>query len=162
LSRAPYAPMAPYSAQKARSERHTATLSGAVSVGSNPTGGTGQRHKFEHSDNLEPRWRQACDLRQRGVVPDLVSNACPDSTALSAASPAQRKPAFTVSGPFGDGRPLLLPLVPRLRRDGGHSPMPAKDVPQQSCARLTCQKGTTRSSGRILCTRRSGSVDNRM
>jgi hypothetical protein len=30
----------------------TATLSGAVSAGSNPAGGTGQRHKFEHLDNL--------------------------------------------------------------------------------------------------------------
>ncbi len=32
---------------------YTATLSGAVSAGSNPAGGTGQRHKFEHSDILE-------------------------------------------------------------------------------------------------------------
>src|SRR5215471_21588816 len=34
-------------------------------------GGTGQGYKFERSDNLEPRWRQACDLRQRGRVPAL-------------------------------------------------------------------------------------------
>jgi hypothetical protein len=32
----------------------SATPSGAVSAGSNPVGGTDQRHKFEHFDNLGP------------------------------------------------------------------------------------------------------------
>ena len=35
-----------------RSGACTATPSEAVSAGSNPAGGTGQRHKFEHCDNL--------------------------------------------------------------------------------------------------------------
>jgi hypothetical protein len=44
---------------------HTATDSGAVSAGSNPAGGTGQRHKFEHFNNLEWLQCQRCDLRKR-------------------------------------------------------------------------------------------------
>jgi hypothetical protein len=35
-----------------------------VSAGSNPVGGTGQRYKFEHSDNLEAESCQVNDLRQ--------------------------------------------------------------------------------------------------
>jgi hypothetical protein len=49
----------------------TATLSGAVSAGSNPVGGTAQRHKFEHSGNLDPIGCQACDLRQGQPFPTL-------------------------------------------------------------------------------------------
>jgi len=37
----------------------TATASGDVSAGSNPAGGTVQRHKFEHFDNPRPTRRQA-------------------------------------------------------------------------------------------------------
>ena len=44
---------------------YTATLSGAVSAGSNSGGGTGQGHKFEHSDNLVRAEARASDLRQR-------------------------------------------------------------------------------------------------
>jgi hypothetical protein len=50
----------------------TAILSGAVCAGSNPAGGTGQRHKSEHSDNPGPTGRQACDLRKRGRVRHLA------------------------------------------------------------------------------------------
>ena len=64
-----------------RSELYRETDSGAVSAGSNPAGGTAQRHKFELSNNLESAGRQPCDLRKRGPVSDLVSNTCPDSTA---------------------------------------------------------------------------------
>ena len=46
----------------------TATASGAVSAGSNPAGGTAQRHKFEHSDNLGPVRCRACDLHKRRRV----------------------------------------------------------------------------------------------
>jgi hypothetical protein len=67
-----------------------------------------------------------------------VSNTCPDSTASSASPPAQRQHAFTVSGPFGDGRPLLLALVLQFRGDRrtqsrgcqGRAPSnPARDLP---------------------------------
>ena len=46
-------------ARLGRSERYGETDSGAVSAGSNPAGGTAQRHKFEHSANLEPVQRRA-------------------------------------------------------------------------------------------------------
>ena len=36
-----------------RSELYRETDSGAVSAGSNPAGGTAQKHKFEYSDNLD-------------------------------------------------------------------------------------------------------------
>jgi hypothetical protein len=54
-----------------RSSGERATASGAVSAGSNPAGGTGQRHKFEHFDNLERLRCQRCDLRKRGRVQTL-------------------------------------------------------------------------------------------
>ena len=87
-----------------------ATPSGAVSAGSNPAGGTAQRHKFEHSDNLGAPRRRRCDLRQRKAVSELASNTCPDSTTRYATPPAQQPLAFTACGPFGGHRPLLLPL----------------------------------------------------
>ena len=68
-------------ARLGRSERYGATDSGAVSAGSNPVGGTGQRHKFEHSDNLERLQCQRCDLRKRGRVPDLAPYTCPTAKA---------------------------------------------------------------------------------
>src|SRR6516162_6506393 len=51
-----------------RPEAYTATLSGAVSAGSNPAGGTVQRHKFEHLDNLVRIKARAPDLRQCSAV----------------------------------------------------------------------------------------------
>ena len=56
-----------------------ATPSGAVSAGSNPVGGTGQRHKFEHSDNLGATKARACDLRKRRHVPDLAPGPPPEA-----------------------------------------------------------------------------------
>ena len=53
------------------------TASGAVSVGSNPTGGAVQRHKFEYSDNLDVTLPRACDLRKRGSVSDLAPDPRP-------------------------------------------------------------------------------------
>jgi hypothetical protein len=92
----------------------TATLSGAVSVGSNPTGGTGQRHKFEHSDNLGLTQPQACDLRQRRDVPDLAPESPPE------AEPSRGKPQLTGQpcgrppGRCPDQRPLLFGQYPQL------------------------------------------------
>jgi hypothetical protein len=54
-----------------------ATPSGSVSVGSNPAGGTGKRHKFEHSDNLEAESRQAGDLRQCSALPGPCARYVP-------------------------------------------------------------------------------------
>jgi hypothetical protein len=48
-----------------RSSGERATASGAVSAGSNPAGGTGYRHKFEHPNNLDASQPRVCDLRLR-------------------------------------------------------------------------------------------------
>jgi hypothetical protein len=77
---------------------YTATLSGAVSAGSNPAGGTGQRHKFEHSDNLERLRCQRCDLRKRGRVPDLAPYTCPTAEGRTGELPAHQHHTHTVSG----------------------------------------------------------------
>jgi hypothetical protein len=77
----------------------TATLSGAVSAGSNPAEGTAQRHKFEHSGNLERRQRQRCDLRKRGRVPDLAPYTCPTAKGRTGELPAQQHHTLTVSRP---------------------------------------------------------------
>lgn len=82
-----------------RSGAYTAMDSGAVSVGSNPTGGTAQRHKFEYSDNLGPIERQACDLRRCGRGPDLVSYTCPAATGRTGELPAHQHHTRTIFGP---------------------------------------------------------------
>jgi hypothetical protein len=82
-----------------RSSGERATASGAVSAGSNPVGGTGQRHKFEHSDNLQRLPCQRCDLRKRGRVPDLAPYTCPTAKGRTGELPAQQHHTLTVSGP---------------------------------------------------------------
>jgi len=108
---------------------YRATPSGAVSAGSNPAGGAAQRHKFEHSDNLG---RSGARPVTCGNV-ELSQIWCPIRARIPPpyprVSPAQRRLAFTVSGPFGDARPLALAPVLQLRGDRGHSPTAAKDVP---------------------------------
>jgi hypothetical protein len=54
-----------------------ATPSGAVSAGSNPAGGTGQRHKFEHQDNLDASRRWVCDPRLRNGAVIFAPHALP-------------------------------------------------------------------------------------
>jgi Substrate binding domain of ABC-type glycine betaine transport system len=70
----------------ARSKGGRAFPSGAVSAGSNPTGGTGQRHKFEHSNNLDPPKCQPRDLGKRRSVPDLSPEPPPGSRTPAAES----------------------------------------------------------------------------
>jgi hypothetical protein len=82
-----------------RSEPYRETDSGAVITGSNPAGGTGQRHKFEHSNNLERLQCQRCDLRKRGRVPDLAPYTCPTAKGLTGELPAQQHHTLTVSWP---------------------------------------------------------------
>ena len=69
-------------------------------------------------------------------------------------APCQRRRAFTVSGPFGDGRPLLLALVLQLLGARGHSPLAAKDVPPATLRETCPPEGTTSGSDRIPRTRR--------
>ena len=66
-----------------RSSGERATASGAVSAGSNPAGGTGQRHKFEHSANSPLAWLRACDLQQPRAVPDRTPDTCPDPLQMN-------------------------------------------------------------------------------
>jgi hypothetical protein len=54
-----------------RSEPYRDTDSGAVSAGSNPAGGAGQRNKFEHSGNLEPIACQPVTYRNADVFRTL-------------------------------------------------------------------------------------------
>jgi hypothetical protein len=92
-----------------RSELYRETDSGAVSAGSNPAGGTAQRHKFELSDNLGPIECQACDLRKRRRVRGLGPRSAPGTRTPAEESPAQR-PAITTAA-----RPLPCPeaVAPR-------------------------------------------------
>ena len=60
-----------------RSSGERATASGAVSAGSNPAGGTGQRHKFEHPDNLDASQPWVCDLRLRNGAVMFAPRALP-------------------------------------------------------------------------------------
>jgi hypothetical protein len=82
----------------------TATDSGAVSAGSNPAGGTGQRHKFEHSDNLDLPGFQRGDLRKRGTVPDLSPEPPPrqDPPNGKPSSAAKRNDGQQAVAPAGD------------------------------------------------------------
>jgi hypothetical protein len=60
----------------------TATLSGAVSAGSNPAGGTVQRHKFEHLDNLgraKARASHAMTCGNARPLLDLAPGTRPES-----------------------------------------------------------------------------------
>jgi hypothetical protein len=62
------------------SETHAAAASGAVSAGSNPVGGTGQRHN-SNTLLILTSVVQSCDLRKRRHVlalrpPDRCSSAC--------------------------------------------------------------------------------------
>jgi hypothetical protein len=59
------------------SETHAAAASGAVSAGSNPAGGTGQRHKFEHPNNLDASQPWVCDLRLRNGAVMFAPRALP-------------------------------------------------------------------------------------
>jgi hypothetical protein len=93
---------------------YTATDSGAVSAGSNPAGGIGQRHKFEHSGNLERLQCQRCDLRKRGRVPDLAPYTCPTAKGRTGELPAQQHHTLTVSGP----KQAVAP-APTLQLNGG-------------------------------------------
>jgi hypothetical protein len=88
--------------------------SGAVSVGSNPTGGTGQKNKLEHSDNLGARLAQGCGLRKRVYTPSSARIASPSSSAFSS-------PTGTTAGTNDRCRPstaacLGLDLTRRCRR----------------------------------------------
>ena len=65
-------------ARLGRSERYGATDSGAVSAGSNPVGGTGQRHKFEHPNNLDASQPWVCDLRLRNGAIMFAPRALPE------------------------------------------------------------------------------------
>jgi hypothetical protein len=112
-----------------------ATPSGAVSAGSNPAGAL---VRGRNSNTLTI-------LSRVGATPVTCGNAglsqtwCPmrarDSAARSAGSPAQRQPAFTVSGPSSDGRPLLLPLCCSDAATADTVPWVARTGPQHSCAR---------------------------
>ena len=138
-----------------RSSGERATASGAVSAGSNPAGGTVQRHKFEHSDNLESTGRQACDLRQRGAVPDLV---CP----IRAPTPPPDPRVPLLNGSSHSRSPHRSVTADRCSwhlccsyaATRGHSPVAAKDVPPAILARPACQKETTSGSGRNPAQRR--------
>ena len=95
-------PTAPHLAHNARPAQYTATPSGAVSAGSNPAGGTGQRPKFEHSNNLGPTRRQPCELRRCSALPDLAPDTRPESRrqpekGLLSSTRRQRPQAVTLT-----------------------------------------------------------------
>jgi hypothetical protein len=87
-------------ARLGKSERYRETDSGAVSAGSNPAGGTTQRHEFEHSNNLEPVRGQACDLRQCSALRGLAPDTRPESTHRPGKGPAQLHLVITVARPL--------------------------------------------------------------
>ena len=49
-----------------------------MSAGSNPAGGTGQRHKFEHPNNLDASQPWVCDLRLRNGAVMFAPRALPE------------------------------------------------------------------------------------
>jgi hypothetical protein len=53
-----------------------------VSAGSNPAGGTGQRHKFEYPDNLDAPQPWVCDLRLRNGAAMFAPHAPPKRPPL--------------------------------------------------------------------------------
>jgi len=87
---------------------YTATLSGAVSAGSNPAGGAAQRHKFELSDNLAATLPRACDLRRRGSVSDLPPDPRPGNEPPGGKRAAQRHSVIAAARPLPWQRPLLF------------------------------------------------------
>jgi hypothetical protein len=91
----------------------TATLSGAVSAGSNPAGGTGQRHKFEHFtilDRLSVRLLTCGNADVFRTLPPVR----PRSRTQPGGSPAQRRNLTTATRPLPARRPLLLRQYPQL------------------------------------------------
>ena len=131
-----------------------ATPSGAVSSGSNPAESTGQRHKIEHFDNLEPNKRQACDLRQRGAAPTRcpirAQIPLPDPRLLLLSGSSHSRPP----GPFGGGRPLLLPLCCSDAATADTVPWLATTCPRQSCARPGVARRGDPWQRHTPCTRR--------
>ncbi len=97
------------SAQVSVEVRQTAiAASGAVSVGSNPTGGAVQRQKFEYFHNLDATLPRACDLRGRGSVSDLPPDPRPGNEPPGGKRAAQRHSVITAARPLLWQRPLLF------------------------------------------------------
>src|SRR5215831_10134219 len=92
------------------SEACTATLSGAVRAGSNPAGGTGQRHQSELLGNLDPSGPQACDLRKRERIRDLAP-VRPRQQGPSRERPAQRLTITTATRPLSCPEAVALPPI---------------------------------------------------
>ena len=103
-----------------------ATPSGAVSAGSSPAGGTGQRHKFEHSDNLDPSQPWACDLRLRNGAVIFAPHALPEWP------------------------PLLL------RRRSWHIAISAYEQPMRMFVKRVCPGGWACGAGLAAVRRRAG------
>jgi hypothetical protein len=113
----------------------TATLSGAVSAGSNPAGGAVQRNKFEYSDNLGIVECQACDLRKRRPVSDLAPRSVPGTSTSAAESPAQRPTATTVTRPLPCPEAVALPPIPAANKAvEAASAMPGGGCPSRPIA----------------------------
>jgi hypothetical protein len=93
---------------------YAATLSGAVCAGSNPAGGTAQRHKPEHLGNLGPPGRQPCDLPNADAFSTLPPGRPGSSTpaAESPSSPAHCNDGHRAVAPAA-GR--CSPQYPQLR-----------------------------------------------
>ena len=82
-----------------RSSGERATASGAVSAGSNPVGGTAQRHKFEHSNNLGPTRAEPVTCGNADASRTFPP-AHPRKQDLSRGSPAQRRNLTTATRPL--------------------------------------------------------------
>src|SRR5262249_24846808 len=97
----------------------------AVSAGSNPAGGAGQRHKFEHFDNLARAGARAptCGDAQafRTVCPIRTRKAgTGDERACSAAFGDDGRQAVALTaGRCPDRRPLPFPVSAATQRDDG-------------------------------------------
>jgi hypothetical protein len=99
-----------------------------VSAGSNPAGGTGQRHKFEHSDNLRAARPRACDLPKRRRVPDLAPGPPPQ------AGPQPRKPSSAAKP--NDGHQAVAPPAGRCSPPSIRSSTAAAATARQYPGRL--------------------------
>jgi hypothetical protein len=129
------------------SEAYTATLSGAVSAGSNPAGGTGQRHKFEYPNNLDASQPWVCDLRFRNGAVMFAPRALPEWPPLLLELPA---PASSGPWPQPGRRLALVQLQPACgalgqvvpQRRAGDVPDDRWDLPGQAlvyCCLLGCR-----------------------
>ena len=116
------------------SDTYTATDSGAVSAGSNPAGGTGQRHKFEHLNNLVLTKDRVPDLRRCSDLPGLAPDTCPENRHQPGRGLFSRTRRQRPSGRRHDRRPLLFPVSAARQRQYRHRPGAAAQLQRGSPA----------------------------